>query len=148
VATVNRVLHGDLVKVEQAGANPKWRIEDEYDNRAAHIGRGFGRGGWVGNPPFEIPYVQAYATKDADKRGLIIMNIHLEDTIPVRINLAGAGTPAGVKRWQMTGESVFSDNENADALGVTVTQDEPQFKSGTVVELPPHSLTVLQWTIR
>jgi hypothetical protein len=146
VATINRVLQGDMVKVERSGEDPRWLIEHEYDRKAQHMGGGYGRGGWVSNPPFKMPYIHVYATRDEDVRGLILINLHPHGDLPVEINLPGSVTPEHVVRWRMSGPSPFAHNENLDAPQVTVQSSQPaELHDGARLELPAHSLTVFRW---
>lgn len=127
---INRVLRGDLVAVTTSGADPKWTCKGVYDK----------------NPPFDVPYVQAYGTADGPRRGLIVFNLHRADALPVRLVLPGPVKAGSVAQWRMTADHIGANNEPEHDAQVKVAERRlDDLASGTELKLEPFSMTVLRW---
>ena len=126
---LNQVLEGDLVEVKSE-AVPTWVCKANYAK----------------NDPFEVPYLQAYGTKNGDKCSMILFNFHLADTLPVELKLPTAAQGNQVTRSSLTGATVTTNNE--DGQNVVISRDTlPAAADGTVrFQMPPHSMAVLEWT--
>lgn len=129
---LNRVLDGDLVEVVQTGANPKWLCTARYAKD--------------GNDPFEVPYIHAYATRRQNMRGLILINLHRTQSLPVEFQLPGAVVPGSIRRWILTGDHIDANNEpEHDAQVVMGASRLAPLAIGQPLMLKPYSMTVIQW---
>ena len=94
----------------------------------------------------DVPYIHAYATRDSAERGLILLNLHRTDSLPVQITLP-AEVAGETTRWQMTADSIAADNELEHDAEVEMTETTlSDFSDGELMSLPPHSMTVLRWS--
>ena len=127
---INRVLSGDLVAVAKSGADPKWTCTAVYDK----------------NKPFDVPYIQAYATRDGRTRGLIVFNLHRASELPARVALPGPVKAGSGVRWSLTADRIDASNEPEHEPQVGIAEDRPaDFVSGAVLKLRPFSMSVLRW---
>ncbi len=130
LALVNQVLDGSLVAVGKSGADPSWQETINYEDSDVTV---------------DVPYLHAYSTSNGSTRGLVLLNLHRTDALPVQLNLPAAPT-SGATRWTLSGPSSSSNNELDHAQEVTVSSESAaDFDDGAVMDLPPHSLTVLRW---
>jgi len=128
---VNHVLAGDLVAVTRGGADPGWTSSFDYDGAPVSL---------------QVPFLHAYATRDGDQRGLILLNLHRTDALPVQIGLPAPAQGDSATRWQLVGDSIAADNELAHPAQVQILEDTlAGFGDGTTLQLPAHSMTVLRW---
>ncbi|MBN1605098.1 MAG: hypothetical protein JW940_00620 [Polyangiaceae bacterium] len=130
LALANRVLDGDLVEVDRSGEDPTWQTTFDYEDESVTV---------------DVPYVHAYATADGATRGLILLNLHPTEALPVRLELSAAPTSAAT-RWTLAGPSIAANNEPEHEPEVTVTTETADdFADGWFTDLPAHSMTVLRW---
>ena len=131
----NQVLGGDLVTVAKPGADPKWTVK--------------GAVGYSGNKPvepFDVPYVQAYATKDGKTRGLIVFNFHRTDTLPVEIKFPGTVKAGSATKWTLAADKIDANNEIEHEEQVKVAEEKMDaLASGAPLALKPFSMTVVRW---
>jgi alpha-L-arabinofuranosidase len=126
----NQVLGGDLVEVDRSGEDPSWQTSFDYEDTSVTV---------------DVPYLHAYATASGDTRGLILLNLHRTDALPVRLELSAEPTSAAT-RWTLSGPSIAANNELDHEPEVAVATDTvDDFADGWVAELPAHSMTVLRW---
>lgn len=130
----NQVLGGDLVTAAKTGADPKWTCKSvqTYDGKP--------------NAPFDVPYIQAYATKDGKTRGLIVFNFHRTDALPVQLQIPGTVKAGSVTKWSLTADKIDDNNEPEHEEQVKVAEEKMDaLASGAQMSLKPFSMTVLKW---
>jgi hypothetical protein len=94
----------------------------------------------------DIPTLWSYAFSDGKRRALILFNLDVQESHEVKLALDGPAAGAAVLK-RVEGPSISADNEPEHAPQVKIVeQNVPGFGSGTVLGLPAHSMTVLQWT--
>lgn len=125
VELVNRVVAGDLVATHQSGIpvrvqRPLNGVEHETS----------------------VPLVQSFAFRDGDSGGLVLFNLSLTDAISVRLQLPGSVTPR--EGFHITPENLSDDNEEAENVRIEPLAEDT-LNEVHELELPRHSLTVLQW---
>jgi hypothetical protein len=81
-------------------------------------------------------------------RGLILVNLGLDDSQDVVVTFEGAAT-GSARRWLLSGNALTANNElELDRPQATITHDQiERFKSGYRLTLPPHSMTAFAWQI-
>jgi alpha-L-arabinofuranosidase len=127
----NQVLDGDLVKVATAGENRTFHVALQHEQEKLNV---------------DVPYVLAFATRSADARGLIVINLHPTDQIPVRLELPVPVANGTATMWRMTGTHATANNELGHAPEVLVEQSSVHdFAPGYQHQLAPHSMTVWKW---
>jgi alpha-L-arabinofuranosidase len=127
----NQVLNGDMVAVNLSGVNPSWQTEFEYNDDTIQT---------------DVPYIHAYATRNGSERGLILLNLHRTDPLPVQINLPAAAADSATM-WTLTADSITANNELEHDPQVQIDAGLlPGFASGFQRNLPAHSMTVIKWT--
>jgi hypothetical protein len=124
-ALANRVIRGDMVKVEVSGENPT--RDQPLGNDGVQLK--------------DVHEIDAYAFQDGKWHGLIVFNYGLHQAR--RINLEGPGlTPnSSIKPWRTISSGPGATNEDT----VQVSVKEEQLK-GTELVLAPCSMAALEWT--
>ncbi len=120
----NRVLRGDMVKVEITGENPTHDQppgNDGVNLRDAHE-------------------LDAYGFQDRKWHGLIVFNYGLHSARRIDIDAPGLARNANVHLWRLVSSSPGDTNEET----VKVKIEEEHF-SGTELTLAPCSMAVLEW---
>jgi alpha-L-arabinofuranosidase len=130
----NRVLSGDLVEVKASGDNPSWTCTARYEKSQ--------------KTDMEIPYLHAYATRDGAQRGLVLLNLHRTDPLPVRLRLPGAIQAASAVMWRLEADRIDANNESEHGVQVDVQESHPKDLAGATLEVAPFSMTVLRWKQR
>ncbi len=132
---VNRVLGGDLLAVSFPDGVPQFESA-VYDEKA-HA--------WQEAQTFST--LRALAFADGRKRSLILLNLSVDEKVPVKVEFSGE-VRGGIATWTLlSADSVDANNERETgepqvALREGSMQD---FVSGRVLPLPPASLTTLSW---
>ena len=128
----NQVLFGDMVEVSKSGLDSAWTTSFEYDGETVTA---------------DMPYIHAYATRDSGDRGLILLNLHRTDYLPVQVDLPADPTDSAATLWEMTGNTITANNElDHDAEVAIHERTLDDFTDGYQRNLPPHSLTVIRWS--
>jgi len=131
VSLLNQVLTGDLVKVTKSGTDPKWTCSADYGSK---------------NKPFDVPYLQVYATKDDEKRGFVIFNLHRTDSLPFIMNFTGGVQPGSVKKWTLSADKIDANNEPDHDEQVKIVEETlEKFASGNTITIKPFSMVVIRW---
>ncbi len=131
VSMLNQVLNGDMVKVTKSGTDPKWSCAADYGSR---------------NKPFDVPYLQAYATKNDEKRGFVIFNFNRTDALPFTLNFTGGVQAGSVKQWTLTADKIDDNNEPEHPEQVKISEETPEkFASGNTIIIKPFSMVVIRW---
>ncbi len=93
----------------------------------------------------DIPVLWSYAFADGNKRGLVLVNLDVKQARSVKLDLAAPPSSKATFK-QVTGDSVMADNEPEHAPQVKIHEGRIEdFREGVQIELPAHSMTVLQW---
>lgn len=123
----NEAIRGDLVETVHSGANPHWSQ--------------LPANGIV--QKINVPYIQSFAYKGAWNRySIVVFNLHLYS--PQTIQLALPAQPQGNATIKtLTGPDAGSDNESAET--VRITSSNRYIGEWERIELPPNSMTVIQW---
>ena len=119
----NRVMRGNMVRVEVSGENP---ASDQPEGNDGVRLKGFHE-------------LDAYAFEEGKGHGLIVFNYGLHQTR--RISVEGAGLRSGAKLWRLVSSGPGANNEGA----TQVTIREERFGDGELA-LPACSMAVLEWT--
>jgi hypothetical protein len=120
----NRVLRGDLVKVEMTGENPMYDQppgNDAVSLRNAHE-------------------LDAYAFQDGKWHGLIVFNYGLHRARRVDVEAPGLARNANVDLWILASSGPGNTNEETDKVKI-----EEEHFAGTELTLAPCSMAVLEW---
>jgi len=129
---VNRVLFGDMTRVRTGGKSPVWTWEnrDSSGNRQSML----------------VPCIHAYATREDNRRGLVLFNLHASKTLPVRLQPPRRVKEGSGMSRRLEGTGLSADNEPEHEVQVWI-EEEPWESPGTesVFFLKPGSLTVLYW---
>ncbi len=120
----NRVLRGDLVKMELTGENPTHDQPPGNDGvslRNAHE-------------------LDAYAFQDGKSHGLIVFNYGLHRARRIDIEAPGLAHNPNVLLWRLVSSGPGDTNEETDEVKI----QEEHF-AGTDLTLAPCSMAVLEW---
>lgn len=127
VEAVNQVIAGDLVAAVQHGANPSW-----VQQAINAIGE-----------PTTVEYIQSFAFKSGTTRGLVLFNLHLNQTLPVCIE-SPEPTLGTATMYRVYSPDLHANNEETE--NVSLTQSTLSgFSQSYTIQLPPHSVTALKW---
>lgn len=116
---INEALAGDLVAVAKSGADPSWSCAFTYDDD--------------GGSPGDIPYIRAFATQNGDDRGLILINLHRTDNLPVIIDLPAPTSGSQAAKYKLSGATINANNEREHDPEVFATGLVPIFR--TIIRL-------------
>jgi len=135
-AMANRVLGGDLVETVHGAGEPTFTATGPFRRDKVETS-----GPW--------PVLWSYAFREGPRRGLIILNIDVEQAHPVAVAFEGKVAGGRAARWRLAADSITANNEFEQAEPqVRLQEDEvPGFASGRVFTLPPHSAMVLEWRV-
>jgi len=124
-SVANRVIRGNMVKVEVSGEDP---IHDQPEgNDGVHL-----------NGVHEI---DAYAFQDGKTHGLIVFNYGLHQARRISVEAAGLNANSDAKVWRLVSSGPGSNNEQE----VQVTVKEERL-SGTELEMAPCSMAAVEWS--
>ena len=118
----NRVIGGNMVRVEVSGENPTSDLPEGNDGVRL---KGFHQ-------------LDAYAFEEGKGHGLIVFNYGLHQAR--RISLEAPGLTSSAKLWRIASSGPGANNEATPE----VTIREERF-SGTELAIPPCSMAVLEW---
>ena len=121
-SVANRVIGGNMVRVEVSGENPT------HDQAAGNDGVRL-RG---------VHEIDAYGFEEGRGHGLIVFNYGLHQAR--RVSLEGAGLRAGARIWRLVSPGPGANNEGTPQ----VTVREERFGGGEL-EMPTCSMAVLEW---
>lgn len=126
-------LAGDLVQVIRSGADPSWNCAFTYNDDEGS--------------PGDIPYIHAYATRNGDDRGLVLINLHRTDSLPVRIDLPNPASGARAVKYELSGATINANNEREHDPEVFATESVlNDFYDNYTFDMKPHSMVVLTWS--
>lgn len=122
---VNRVVAGDLVETRQSGIPV--RVQKPINGVERET---------------PVPLVQSFAFRDGKACGLVLFNLNLENAI--KINLQLPGNASDFEGYRIAASSMSDDNEDSEHVRIeSLTRDASDTLD--TLELPRHSLTVIQW---
>jgi alpha-L-arabinofuranosidase len=121
----NRMIRGNMVKVEVSGENPT------HDQPAGNDGVRL-------NGVHEI---DAYGFQDGKSHGLIVFNYGLHAARRISVEAAGLNAGSDAKVWRLVSSGPGSSNEQE----VQVTVKEERLK-GTELDLAPCSMAAVEWS--
>jgi alpha-L-arabinofuranosidase len=129
---INQAMFGDLVQVSKSGADPVWNCTFSYDDS--------------NESPGDIPYINAYATRSGSQRGLIIINLHRTDSLPVTIDLPNPPLASQAQKYELTSATINGNNEPEHEPEVLASQSTlTDFDTNYTLSMQPHSMVVLTW---
>jgi hypothetical protein len=96
-----------------------------------------------------VPALHSYAFRDGRRRGLILLNLDVRQSHPVRIEFDGAVAGGKARQWLLTADRAGSNNEPEEPSPQVVLRERmlDSFASGSRIELPKHSMLALGWEI-
>jgi hypothetical protein len=125
---VNKAVQGDMLTIVQGGANPTWH-QMPFNGVLNGI---------------DVSYVQSFAFREDDSYSVILFNLSLDESQPVRLDL-----PTQPQRqatcYELASASIHDDNEDAENVIIQTTQ-LTDFADQYELTLPPHSVSVITWT--
>jgi hypothetical protein len=121
----NRVIRGNMVRVEVSGENPT-HDQPEGNDGVRLSG---------------VHEIDAYGFQDGKTHGLIVFNYGLHAARRISIAAAGLSASSDAKVWRMVSSGPGSSNEE----GVQVTVNEERLQ-GTELNLAPCSIMALEWS--
>jgi hypothetical protein len=121
----NRVIRGNMVKVEVSGENPTH--DQPEGNDGVHL--------------TGMHEIDAYGFQDGKVHGLIVFNYGLHQARRIGVEAAGLGARSDGKVWRLVSAGPGSSNEQ----DVQVTVKEERF-TGTELELAPCSMAAVEWS--
>ena len=130
----NRVMGGNLLQTTQNEGAPTFtatgRLEDKKPGAVV-----------------TFPTIWSYAFQNKNQRGLILINLDTNEPQAVQLKFEGAVQASGAMQYTLVGDSLDANNEfEVSEPQVTVEEKNlPEFTSGTLLNLPPHSMVVLEW---
>ena len=121
----NMAILPTLFATSQSGSNPTWNqpltTNDNFALPNAH-------------------FIQSLAYSDGTTMNIVLFNMSRTSALPV--NFAGLNTPTGSATVNtLTAASIDANNETQS--NVAITTSSQYLAAGTIVSLPPHSMTVL-----
>ena len=124
---LNQALAGDLLQTMHTGDDPTWSVTNV--NRVSFT---------------NAHYLQSFAFGEGTNRALAIFNLHRSSALAV--NFAGSDVPTNsVTLKRLTSASINDNNETT--LNVVITTNSlTGFDPAADLNLPPFSLSVLQWS--
>ena len=129
----NRVMEGDLITTTHSEGEPTFTATGRFEDNKP-------------NTSLTYPTIWSYAFKNGNKRGLIIFNLDVSESQQTRITFDG-NAQQGATMHLLSGDTPGANNEFEVAEPqVTITEKTlPDFKSGSLINLPPHSMSVVEW---
>jgi hypothetical protein len=121
----NRVVRGNLVRVETSGEEP---THDQLDgNDGVHL-----KG---------VHEIDAYAFQEGKWHGLIVFNYGLHQSRRISLDAPGLKSNPNVNLWTLVSPEPGASNENE----TQVTVNAERF-GGADLDLAPCSMAVLEWS--
>ena len=120
----NRVIRGNMVRVEVTGENP---THDQPEGNDGVQLKG-------------VHEIDAYAFQDGKAHGLIVFNYGLHETRRISLEAAGLASNTRVNLWRLTSSGPGATNEDTPQVNVK----EERFGGGEL-SLTPCSVAALEW---
>ena len=137
IRTANEIIQGDLIRTEIAGDLPAYSTEIyRKSSKSFETEEG-------------LKTLFSYAFADGKERSLILLNLNVAQSQPVKLKLSGivAGAP---QSWLLTADSIDANNEREQASPQVVVEENTitELANGSVITVPPHSMLALKWTVK
>jgi len=130
VELCNRAILNEAVLTTHSGDDPGWIQQPQNGVETAT----------------PVSYIQSFAYKNGPARSVILINLSLADTLPVRLDLPAAPMPAAT--WhKIAPASIHDDNEDAENVLIETAQID-NFRNGYTLDLPPHSIHAIVYRNR
>ncbi|WP_263360089.1 hypothetical protein [Acidicapsa ligni] len=127
---INTAIADKMIETIHSGANPTW---DQPESRNAKI------------KLTGAHYLQTFAFTNGTHCSLVVFNLSRNATLPV--TFSGPVAPRGaVKVSRLTSPHITDSNEYTLTVA-TAHKSEPNFDPAKSYELPPYSMTVLEWNV-
>jgi len=135
-AAANRVLGGDLVETVHSGADPTFSATGVFSRRKGTQTVG------------DIPVLWSYAFAEGTRRGLILISLDTSKPRPVVVAFKGEVAGGEARSWALAADAITASNEYEAGEPQVRLRERPlkPFASGQRLVLPPHSMTVVEWT--
>ncbi len=128
---MNRAMLATMVESHVGGVNPVWQQAESANDHIALK---------------DAHELQTFAFRDGARRSLIVLNLSRSQARAV--SFAGIDVPEGAVRVTTLTAAHITDSNEREALVTPVTALETHFDAAKARDLPPFSMTVLEWTKR
>ncbi|MGB1253131.1 MAG: hypothetical protein ACPG8W_21140, partial [Candidatus Promineifilaceae bacterium] len=91
-----------------------------------------------------IPYVKSFAYRDGDTYAMILFNLDVMGPQSVQLDLGNTAGGTAILS-QLSADSPYAHNEDAENITIS-TATLGDFSDNYSLNLPPHSMTVVEWT--
>ncbi|MBN1446943.1 MAG: hypothetical protein JXA28_03345, partial [Bacteroidetes bacterium] len=122
----NKAVMGAALRTVHSGDNPSW-LQPAING--------------IGEET-RVREVQSFAFTEGHRRSVVLFNLSLTESRPVRLDFDGI--PGGAWQYTLASESIHDDNEDSTTVVIDSTLVF-EFSPGYEFHLPPHSVTVLRW---
>jgi alpha-L-arabinofuranosidase len=90
----------------------------------------------------------SYAFSEGHRRALIVFNLDTQQARDIAIEFSGEVSGKKAQRWLLTADSISANNEPEHEPQVGIESSALSgFQSGFHLELPPFSMTVIEWRV-
>ena len=140
-ALANKAIRGDLVETRHSGTDPRWSatgiLHREWKKTPKPMTYG------------DIPCLMSYAFWKGNERSLILMNLDVKRTLPVKIKFDGNVVKETATTYLLTADKFTANNEWEVGEPQVSVQEEPlaPFRSGSRLTVPPFSMRMLTWQV-
>ncbi len=126
LSMVNGVIQKDLLETVHEGAKPVFSCLDYKKYKQVD----------------NIPSIWSYGFKDGKKRGLVLVNLDLKNKQKIKVEFKGGAKKA---KGQVLEADKFSDTNIIEDKVIKKEYKLSNFKSGSIVTVPPASILALSW---
>ena len=90
-----------------------------------------------------------YAFREGRRRGLVVFNLDVRQSHPVRVEFSGNAAGGKAQQWLLTADRVSATNEPEEPAPQVSLREQALtgFCSGKTIELPKHSMMTVVWEI-
>ena len=132
---VHHVIGGDLVKTVHSEDEPTFTASGRFEDN-------------VEDQTVTFPTLWSYAFNEGNRRGLVLFNLDTSEKQPVKIEFDGT-VKGATQVYTLTADSITANNEVElpEAQVVIKETAHPKFHSGASLNIPPHTMVVLNWIV-
>ena len=133
---VNQVIGGDLVKTLHSEGEPTFTATGTFEDHKP-------------NQTLTFPSLWSYAFNEGNRRGLVLFNLDTSEKHAVKIEFDGT-VDGATQVYTLTADSITAHNEVELPEPQVVIKETslPKFRSGTTLNLPPHTMIALTWAVQ
>ena len=133
----NSVIGNDVLPTVHSGAAPAFDATGSFE---------IGKGAKV-RTATNVPALHSYAFREGRRRGLVVFNLDVRQSHPVRVEFSGSVAGGKAQQWLLTADRVSATNEPEEPAPQVALREQALagFCSGKTIELPPHSMMTLGW---